>query len=235
FILLALYTFYRFRIKNIKQKANIDKQLAELEMKGLHAQMNPHFIFNSLNSIKEMILEDEKQNASRYLSKFAQLIRTNLEQSRQTFITVRQCIDHLQQYLEMEKIRFEGFSYRIDIDENLPENIRVAPMLIQPLVENAIWHGLQNQTGEKKLDIRFYKSGEQLACEIEDNGIGIHQSAKDKAGSRPAHRSLGIQSIHERLKVLNEKYNMNSSLSITDRSELPGNQTGTIAILKFNI
>ncbi|MBL7745486.1 MAG: histidine kinase [Chitinophagaceae bacterium] len=234
-ILLTLYAFYKFRIKNIKQKANIDKQLAELEIKSLHAQMNPHFIFNSLNSIKEMILEDEKQNASRYLSKFAQLIRTNLEQSRQTFITVKQCIDHLQQYLEMEKIRFEGFSYTIDLDEDLPENTRMAPLLIQPLVENAIWHGLQNQAGEKKLNIRFCRSGGQLVCEIEDNGIGIHQSAKDKAGSRPSHRSLGIQNIHERLKVLNEKYNMNSSLSISDRSGLPGNKTGTIAILRCNI
>ena len=235
FILTSLYTLYRLRINNIHQKANIDKQLAELEMKGLHAQMNPHFIFNSLNSIKEMILEDEKQNASRYLSKFAQLIRTNLEQSRQTFITVRQCIDHLQQYLEMEKIRFEGFSYTINIDEDLPDNIRMAPMLIQPLVENAIWHGLQNRAGDKQLNIRFYRSGEQLVCEIEDNGIGINQSAKDKAGSRPSHRSLGIQNIRERLDVLNEKYNMNSSLSITDRSELPGNKNGTLAILRFNI
>jgi len=234
-IFLILYTFYRLRINNIKQKANIDKQLAELEMKGLHAQMNPHFIFNSLNSIKEMILEDEKQNASRYLSKFAQLIRTNLEQSRQTFITVRQCIDHLQQYLEMEKIRFEGFSYTINIDEDLPDNIRMAPMLIQPLVENAIWHGMRNQAGDKKLNIRFYKSGEQLVCEIEDNGIGINQSTKDKAGSRHSHRSLGIQNISERLEVLNEKYSMNCSLSITDRSELPGNRKGTLAVLRFNI
>jgi LytS/YehU family sensor histidine kinase len=87
--LAGLYFLHLMRVKNIRQKSNIDRQLAELEMKGLHAQMNPHFIFNSLNSIKEMILEDEKQNASRYLSKFAQLIRTNLEQSSQTFITVR--------------------------------------------------------------------------------------------------------------------------------------------------
>jgi len=235
-ILLSLFGLYKFRVKNIQKKANIDKQLAELEIKGLHAQMNPHFIFNSLNSIKEMILENEKQNASRYLSKFAQLIRSSLEQSRQTFITVKQCIDHLQQYLEMEKIRFEGFSYIIDADENLPDNTLIAPMLIQPLTENAIWHGLQNQTGEKKLQIHFYKSGTQLICEIEDNGIGMHQSIKNKAGLKPAHRSLGIQNIHERLRVLNEKYHMNSSLSITDKSELPGKTgTGTLVVLKFNI
>jgi LytS/YehU family sensor histidine kinase len=99
----SLYTIYRVRIKNIRQKVNIDRQLAELEMKGLHAQMNPHFIFNSLNSIKEMILEDERQNASRYLSKFAQLVRTNLEQSKHTFIPGQECIDHLQHTLKWKR------------------------------------------------------------------------------------------------------------------------------------
>lgn len=232
----ALYLLYRYRIRSVRQKANIDRQLAELEIKGLHAQMNPHFIFNSLNSIKEMILQDEKQHASRYLSKFAQLIRTNLDQSRQTFITVRQCIDHLQQYLDMEKIRFDNFNYRIDVDEGLPDDIRMVPMLIQPMVENAIWHGLRNQAGEKNLFIRFYISGRQLVCEIEDNGIGIRQSMKDKAGRQPTHRSLGIESVQERLNVLNEKYNMNSSLEIIDRMELAGNKTsGTLVILRLNI
>ena len=236
-ILTGLYVFYRSRVKNMRKKINIDKQFAELEMKGLHAQMNPHFIFNSLNSIKEMILEDEKQNASRYLSKFAQLIRTNLEQSRQTFISVNQCIDHLRQYLEMEKIRFDGFSYSIIADNELAiDEIQMAPMLIQPLVENAIWHGLQNKDGEKKLAIRFSSSGEQLICEIEDNGIGINQSKKNRSSLRPAHRSLGVTNIHERLVVLNEKYKMNCSLTITDRSELPGhNESGTLAILRLSI
>ena len=236
FILSALYLLYRYRIRSVRQKANIDRQLAELEIKGLHTQMNPHFIFNSLNSIKEMILQDEKQQASRYLSKFAQLIRTNLDQSRQTFISVRQCIDHLQQYLDMEKIRFDHFNYRIDVDEDLPDDIRMVPMLIQPMVENAIWHGLRNQPGEKNLYIRFYKSGNQLVCEIEDNGIGIRQSMKDKAGRQPTHRSLGIESVQERLNVLNEKYNMNSSLQIIDRLELTENKSsGTLVILRFNI
>lgn len=236
-ILSILIFLYRLRIKNIKQKANIDRQLAELEMKGLHAQMNPHFIFNSLNSIKEMILEEEKQNASRYLSKFAQLIRTNLEQSKQTFISVKQCIDHLHQYLEMEKIRFANFSYSIDVADELPtDEIQMAPMLIQPLVENAIWHGLHNKQGDKKLAIRFYRSNRQLVCEIEDNGIGINKSKENKSTLRPTHRSFGISNIHDRLKVLNEKYKMNCSLAITDRPELTGqHETGTLAVLRFNI
>ena len=230
------YALYQRRINQIKEKANLDKQLTEFEMKALHAQMNPHFVFNCLNSIKEMILHDEKQNASRYLSKFAQLIRTNLEESRQGFITVKQCIDHLQQYLEMEKIRFEKFDYSIEIQPELPKDAHMAPMLVQPLVENAIWHGLHKQAGERNLQIRFYRSGLQLVCEIEDNGIGFLQSQRNKLASHPTHHSLGIANIQERLTVLNEKYKMNCSLKITDRSELPGEKSsGTLAILRLNI
>ena len=211
--------------------------IAELEMKGLHAQMNPHFIFNSLNSIKEMILEDEKQNASRYLSKFAQLVRTNLEQSKHTFIPVKECIDHLQQYLEMEKIRFADFTYTIEVNDNLAtDEIVMAPMLIQPFVENAIWHGLQKKQGEKKLIIRFYGTGRHFICEIDDNGIGIIESQKNKSSLRPTHRSLGIENIQERLDVLNEKYKMNCSLTIKDKSELPGTHTsGTLVTLRLNM
>ncbi len=237
-LLTGLIVFFtRKRIKSIRREAAHKQQLAELEIKGLHAQMNPHFIFNCLNSIKEMILGDEKEHASRYLSKFAQLIRTNLEQSRQSFISVKQCVDHLQQYLEMEKIRFEEFEYSIEMEEDRNiENVKMAPMLAQPLVENAIWHGLRGKTGEKKLFIRFYIHAAQLICEIEDNGIGYLQSLEDKNGSLKAHQSLGITNIYERMKVLNEKYNLKCSLSIKDKSELPERiDCGTIAILKFNI
>jgi ligand-binding sensor domain-containing protein len=235
-IAAALYALYKRRVNQIKEKANLDKQLTEFEMKALHAQMNPHFVFNCLNSIKEMILQDEKQNASRYLSKFAQLIRITLEESRQPFITVKQCIDHLQQYLDMEKIRFAEFNYNIEVEQDLPVNeIHIAPMLVQPLIENAIWHGLQKQAGEKNLNIRFYRSGMQLVCEIEDNGIGIRKSRENKPGLHPAHRSMGIDNIHERLTLLNEKYKMNCSLTITDRSDLSGKKSGTLAILAVNM
>ncbi|MDF2187914.1 sensor histidine kinase [Paraflavitalea sp. CAU 1676] len=233
---LALWLAYKKRINDIRQKARINTQMAELEIKALHAQMNPHFIFNSLNSIKEMILDDEKQNASRYLSKFAQLIRTNLEQSQQTFISVNQCINHLQQYLEMEQLRFADFSYTIDASNNIPDHVQMPPMLVQPLVENAIWHGVRPIQGDKKLAIRFYRSGGMLICEIEDNGVGYLQSLKKKTVNLSAHRSLGIANIQERLAVLNEKYKMNASLSMIDRSDSPGsNESGTIAILKFNL
>ena len=232
----AAYAVHKWRLNQVREKATIDRQLMELEMKALHAQMNPHFIFNCLNSIKEMILHDEKQNASRYLSKFAQLIRITLEESRQSFITVAQCVDHLKQYLEMEKIRFDSFVYDIELDTGLATSeIHIAPMLVQPLVENAIWHGLQQQHGEKKVNIRFYRKQAQLVCEIDDNGIGIRHSLENGLSSRRTHRSVGIRNIEERLHVLNEKYNMNCELTITDKSELEKESTGTLATLRLNI
>ena len=243
FIALALITFVSVisvivaaKIRNIRHELVIKQQMAELEIKGLHAQMNPHFIFNSLNSIKEMILDDQKQNASRYLSKFARLIRTSLEQSRRSFITVKQCVDHLEQYLEMEKLRLESFSYHISIDKNLvPEETEIAPMLVQPLVENAIWHGLRNKEGERRLLIRFFKDGNRIVCEVEDNGVGLHQALNNRAGSLQNHNSFGIKNIRERLTILNEKYQMYCSLNISDKMDLPYQEgSGTLAVLQLS-
>jgi hypothetical protein len=236
-LITAIWLGLRARIRHIRQKAAINAQLADLEMKGLHAQMNPHFIFNCLNSIKEMILLNERQNASRYLSKFAQLIRTNLEQSTRTFITVRECIDQLQQYLELERIRLHQFEYDIQIEDELDtDNIQMAPMLMQPLVENAIWHGLHPKQGEKKLSIRFFSSGPNLICEVEDNGIGIVQSRQNKMKLRPNHQSFGISNVRERLNILNEKYKMHSSLSIIDKGSISGEmENGTLVRLELTI
>jgi ligand-binding sensor domain-containing protein len=234
-LVTLLWLLYRRRIHAVRQKANIDNQLAELEMKSLHAQMNPHFIFNALNSIKEMIWENDKQNASRYLSKFAQLIRTTLEQSRQNFITVKQCVDHLEQYLEMEKIRFDDFSYTIETGPQLEtEQLRMAPMLVQPLVENGIWHGLKNTPGEKLLSIKFYQEKNHIVCEIADNGPGIHhQPAAPKTSVK--HRSISIENIRNRLQMLNEKYNMDCSLEFIDKADRDPSMQGTIAILRLSV
>ncbi|MEO6406047.1 MAG: histidine kinase, partial [Ferruginibacter sp.] len=233
-LLTTIFLLYKARVNRIKQRANIDNELAELEMKSLHAQMNPHFIFNALNSIKEMIWDDDKSNASRYLSKFAQLIRTTLEQSSQSFISVKQCVLHLEQYLEMERIRFDDFTFSIAMDENMEwDNRKMAPMLVQPLVENAIWHGLKNTTGDKVLEIKFYEEEHHVVCEISDNGPGINHV--EKPGKIAAtHRSIGITNIHNRLQMLNEKYHMNCSLSFIDKADKDENLHGTIAILRLS-
>ncbi len=226
------------RIKQIRQKANLDRLLARTEMKALHAQMNPHFISNSLNSIREMILNNENKDASHFIAKFAHLIRVTLEQSTQAFISLRNTIDYLQRYVEMEKIRNSNFSFQITADENLDlvETV-LPPMLIQPFVENSIWHGVPNREKSISIHIKFNKSispdgRPRLACIIEDNGIGINQSLKIKRTREEIHLSVGIQNIQNRIRLLNEKYNFQSSVIIEDKSDSSVyKETGTVVTL----
>src|SRR5664279_6443988 len=140
--------------------------------------MNPHFIFNSLNSIKGMILENEQMKASRYLTRFAQMIRITLNQSREVLTTLYENLEHLESYLVMEKLRFDdSFAFRVIVDECIDEEETLVPaLMIQPLVENAIWHGLMHNQGEKKILIHFSRTRTTISCTIEDNGIGIKRS-----------------------------------------------------------
>ena len=176
-----------------------------------------------------MILLGDKDKAGFYLSRFAQLIRDTLEHSRRNFITLEQLIDYISRYIEMEKIRFTDFQYTITVDKEVrPREIKMPPILIQPLIENAIWHGLSLIHGEKKLDVHFFYRDDKLVCRITDNGIGIIESMKHKDES---HTSTGIDNIQKRIALLNQKYHMSSSLTITDRSTLDGTAQGTIAEL----
>ena len=230
-----LYYLHRRRIKHVSQKANIDKQLAETEMKALHAQMNPHFIFNCLNSIREMILNSENEQASLYLSKFARLIRITLNQSAKQFVTLTETVDYLERYLEMERIRSDHFTYTIDISNDLnPDETMVHPMLIQPFIENAIWHGSSHKKN-MGINISFIKKGDELVCIVEDNGIGIQQSLKQKENT--AHEpSVGIANIKQRISLLNEKYNLQSAVHIEDKLSLRQNSgTGTVVTLHLPI
>jgi hypothetical protein len=236
-LLMAAVIFWtvRVRIRRIRHTAELNNLLAATEMKALHAQMNPHFIFNSLNSVQELILQNENDKATHYLARFAWLIRMNLAHSRENFITLEQNIQYLHRYLEIEQLRFDDFAYTIFTDTKLDAaNILLPPMLLQPLIENAIWHGLKPKRGNKKIDIRFLKQGDQLVCDIEDNGIGIHQALHVK---QPAtHQSTGIDNIKDRIGLLNSKYHLNSSLEIRDRGAMHDKAvSGTLARLTISL
>jgi putative methionine-R-sulfoxide reductase with GAF domain len=222
----------------IKQKelASINQQLAEAQLSALQTQMNPHFIFNSLNSIKGMILDNEQKKASRYLSKFAQMIRITLNQSKETFTTLYENLEYLESYLMMEKLRFgDFFTFSIMVDDRIDkEDVLIPTMMIQPLAENAIWHGLMHKKGEMKLLIRFSLEGENISCTIQDNGIGIEESQRLKQVQQPTHRSVGLNNLRHRISILNEKFDAGCSLEIRDLSHSPGNGTGTCVVLRFN-
>ncbi len=230
-----IYLLYRYRINQIRQKANIDKQLSQTEMKALHAQMNPHFVFNSLNSIREMILNNKNIEASHFLSKFAQLIRVTLDQSSNTFVSLRNTLDYLHRYIEMEQIRNNNFTCGIVAEEELdPDEILLPPMLIQPFIENAIWHGVSGIRTNIHISIYFKKQGNHLVCFIDDNGIGIEQSLLNKKDAEHTHHSVGISNIKNRLHLLNKKYKQQCSVTIEDKCRLPGyEETGTLVSLRL--
>lgn len=227
-VVLTSAYFIKMRFHKIKKLSQLDKAIAEYEMKALHAQMNPHFVFNCLNSIKEMIISKESENASKYLSKFAKMMRATIDQSKNNWTTLQENIDYLDTYLEMESIRFENFIYTVTV-ENIADRseILMAPMLLQPLVENAIWHGLMKISGEKLLHIKISKVNEYIICIVDDNGIGYQNSIK----LPNVHHGIGLNNIQQRIEIINQKYHLDYSLTITDKSTF--GQSGTLAVVKF--
>ena len=231
-----LYLLYRNRIHQVRQKANIDKQLAQMEMKALHAQMNPHFIFNSLNSIKEMMLNDQNDEASDYLTKFAQMIRITLDQSVHTFVTLGSTVDYLYRYIEMEKIRNSYFLFSMTVDAALDVNETILPpMLVQPFIENSIWHGIAPPRKSIHIQVAFTRLGDQLICTVEDDGMGIDRSMEEKLAKASARQHYGIENVRERIRLLNEKYNLQSKVRIVDKRTSGSAATGTVVTLELQL
>ena len=223
----------RRRILAIKRESVLKQQIAEAEMMAMRAQMNPHFVFNSLNSIREMILSNENEAASHFLGKFAALIRITIDQSAKPFISLRQTISHLTRYMEIEQIRNGEFTSRILADDELdPDEVMLPSMLIQPFVENAIWHGTKPGRKNININIDFKQEKGRLLCIVEDDGIGIRQSLKNKINGSKTHHSLGLENVANRIRLLNEKYRLESSMHINDKDELDA-YTGTGTVVQL--
>lgn len=184
-----------------EQKELIGQMNQELEKRMLRAQMNPHFIFNSLNSIQYLINTDDKKNALKYLSKFAKLLRQVLESSININLSLKEEIQLLKIYVELESLRFDNsFKYTFTVDKNLDvEEYEVPMLLVQPYIENAIIHGLMPKEGEKKLKIIFNDKDEYIECIIEDNGVGITQKSEGTTIQRP---SRGMSITAKRIEML---------------------------------
>ena len=187
-LILALaaivYIYLSDRIKRVNQRLRLENSLLEMEKKALRLQMNPHFIFNALDSISSFIFKNEPKLAVRYLNNFAKLMRLTLESSMEHLHPVETEVSVLKNYLELEKLRFqEKFDYEIELDEEIDYDVGIPPMLIQPHVENAILHGLKPKKDKGHLSIRFRLDGDFLICEIEDDGIG-RKAAKELPSGR---------------------------------------------------
>lgn len=215
------YWYFRNRLQRISQRLRLENELMEMERKALRLQMNPHFIFNALDSISSFIFKNDVQQAVRYLNNFAKLMRLTLESSMEHLHPVESEVSILKNYLELEKLRFQGkLDYEIDVSDEIDYDVGIPPMLIQPHVENAILHGIKPKEGSGKVSIRFYLDEELLVCEVEDDGIGRARSREIE--KRRDHRSMATEINHDRLQLLKRSLGDKVGIEIIDKAEDSG-------------
>lgn len=206
-----------------------EKDIAELKLASLRSQMNPHFIFNSLNSIKGFIIDNDQEQAVYYLNKFSKLIRMILSSSMEKDITLSEEIEIAKLYLQVENIRFNNeIQFEVTVDEALALNsIKVPALILQPFLENAIWHGLSNKEGERMLNLTIEKEGDYLKISVSDNGIGREAAAKIKEQKFMQQESYGMKLTEERLRTFGSSYKGDFSIKIEDLTDETGKATGT--------
>jgi LytS/YehU family sensor histidine kinase len=239
-ILLVLFTmvFIRWRLRLISQREKENnlwqQQVLQTEMRALRSQMNPHFIFNAINSIQHYVLTNEKELANKYLVKFSKLMRNILDQSKEELISLQDELETVKLYLEIESLRFNNaFQATFDIDDAVRgRNIVLPPLLIQPFAENAIWHGLLLKEGAKELNISIRIVNNATVIEIDDNGIG--RSAAEKYRNKELERrSLGMEITQARLNLVRQAHGIFISFKITDKVDNAGTPLGTNVIIKI--
>lgn len=214
-------------IKKIEQKSkNAEvrlafkyKELEELKMTALQSQMNPHFLFNSLNSINNFILKSDIEKASDYITKFSRLIRVILKSSSSLTVPFSEELGILSLYVKLEQMRINGgFEYNVSIDEAINlEEIKVPPLFLQPFIENSIWHGLTHVEGEKRIILTVNKKEGNIICEILDNGIGINKAREESHKKINRRKFFGTQATENRIRLLYKKSNV--KISVTDISD----------------
>lgn len=245
--LLALVIGYVYNQKLRNQKilalkdteiheAHFKRQMSELELKALRAQINPHFLFNCMNSINRMILEGENENASQYLAKFSKLVRLILENGENPEVTLQNELSLLESYIQLESLRFKGkIRYKITVDPVIDVNAMYLPsMVLQPFVENAIWHGLMHKrnTGEGIVEIAVTEKDGRLCCAIEDNGVGREKARELAEKSVLKTKSMGMKITEERLRLLS-KQGWEKLINIVDLKDSFNNALGTRVEIVF--
>jgi sensor histidine kinase YesM len=234
-----LIEFFIWRVKVLarrkKEIAEMQLDYARLEDRALRAQMNPHFIFNSLNSIRLLVQENENNKAIHYLTTFTKLLRVLLQTSEKNTVSLHDELETCRLYLELESLRFnDGFHYSIQKQEGLDlKLVEVPALVLQPFIENAIWHGLMPKTGERLLQISLAADEDWVTCLIDDNGIGRRAAAENRGTVGQQHVSKGLQLISERLKLNDRLNNTETMLEIKDKIGAEGESLGTLVAVKF--
>lgn len=228
--LILLTGLIIFIFRTLKKVQTKNKKIA---LQSLRREMNPHFIFNSLNSVNHFIATNNELEANQYLTKFSKLMRGVMENSTEDFIPFQQELDLLQNYLALEKTRFaDKFDYEIEVDESLNmQHLQVPGMLIQPFLENAVWHGLRYRADKGFLKLSFEKSESHLKILIEDNGIGIEESKKQKTQHQKTREGRGMKNTMERIQLLNDLYKKEITCSVKDKE----NNSGVLVTIQFKL
>ncbi|PKA83908.1 sensor histidine kinase YesM [Ulvibacter sp. MAR_2010_11] len=234
-LLFGLGLNYKLR-KDNKEKIQLKQTAHDNQISALRAQMNPHFIFNSLSSIQHLIISGKKESSIKYLNKFSLLMRNLLESSIEANVVLSEEISLLEKYLELEALRFNNsFQYEITVDASVdPEAVEVPSLIVQPFVENAILHGLLKKTGnDKHLRIHFNRKNNHIICEVEDNGIGRSVSETKKSDMKKSKKSRGIEVTEKRLQLISNSEK--DTIEIIDKTNEKGEPTGTLVIIKISI
>lgn len=239
-ILATVYFLYNNKLKKItaqqQQKMAVSTKMMELEQTALRAQMNPHFIFNCLTSIQQLIASGNKDEADKYLVKFARLIRKTLELSGSNFISVEEEVAYLKEYIVMEQLRIPGqFEFSIDIDPAIDSmRTEIPNMMLQPIIENSIRHGIKHLTDRKgKISVAMNLNGPYIFCAVADNGTGRVIKPADTGHTFRESKSYGMSIVSKRLEILSARYNLKNTLEVQDLLDDDGTAAGTKVIIKL--
>lgn len=230
FLIALILIFIAFIIRALY---SINQKNKKIALQSLRREMNPHFIFNSLNSVNHFIAQNNEIEANKYLSSYSRLMRSIMENSNKDFISLSNELEHLKEYLELEHLRFrDKFYYEIHLDTSIDSDAVYIPnMLIQPQLENAIWHGLRYKESMGKLTLRISKGKDGLFIMIEDDGIGLKKSKELKTRHQRQHNSRGLTNTQERMSLLNQLYHIHITMEINDKKDKEN--IGVIVIFRF--
>ncbi len=219
---MIIALIFSVRMRSIKKRASeklerqhLKSNLIETELKAMRSQMNPHFIFNALNSIQDLILQEDTDASYDYIVLFSYLVRNTLHYSNENFIPIAKETKFLETYLKLEALRFDD-SFAYSIQHNHITDVSIPSLILQPFVENAIVHGLFHKEGPKELKISFVKQGEFIECVILDNGVGRQKAAAIQGAKGNVHKSFALETIEKRLKILQKKYGIQVGYTIKD-------------------
>ncbi len=220
-LILSVFLLLLLLLLIIKGWFSIKKKNKKIALQSLRREMNPHFIFNSLNSVNQFIADNNELEANKYLTSYSDLMRKMMENSNNDYVMLHHEAELLKKYLELEKLRFpNAFDFEIHIDTSLDtETVKVPNMIIQPNIENAIWHGLRYKKEKGLLQLKFYKKDGRTCVEIDDNGIGLKESQNIKTKNQKLHESRGLKNVHERIKLLNDIYKTDIQFEIIEKTD----------------